>query len=1059
MFIKQQAPCVVCFYISGMNIRLLRSWVYVIFIFFAMGMTQVVFARDKSRFNLYTALDGLSNDHITAIVQDTYGYMWIATPRGLNRYDGKHVVQFRGGKGTHALPDENISDLLWLSKTRLAVCTDLGLRIINTLHGETNDIIIPAFNKKYLHKFNRIMAVLSDRQEHIYILTRSGFYHFDAQYRLVFRFDYYTREQTATTGFAFGNAACWRSAEELVITTIDGAYTYNTRRYQLDLITSSHPLLPELAIPHNCLMRQTTLTSFILVKNGTDSIFYVDNTLKRKVGSAIGDNKLVDEFNWRSTLFRVNDSLFYFNSRENGYFKMHIDAVTGKVTIDPNRYLPGYQCNDFQIGRDNRLWIATSTGLLKETENITSVRQVCLPPEICKAAPAVNIRQLLCFQDKLYVACSGNGGLLVYDKRTLSFLYRVDLKKYLKEEYVYAILHARGDTLLIGTDGLLLWLKTGTNTTGIVELEGWDRVHNWVAGLLKDRRGIIWMFSNDNSKTYQLRAGTGNFRRLPYDTSMFTRVVEVSDVKEDAAGNIWASGHGVCRIHPTSGSPEFYMDSFPHNGFQRTQVTSIGFDQHNTLWAGIVNNGLAGYDMRKGSFRHFTTSDGLPDNYIKAVQSIGNKLWIATANGMAVLNLLTNRISKFSGADSFPSLPVSSKSFFYDADARYLYSGFTKYIVRFNPDSLLYPQSPPSLFIESLHLLNDTTYYHPGAAIQIPYNRNDLTVTIGCISYHDVESQRIAYRMANANDMSWQLLSGNLIHFNNLPPGTYHLQVKLFAANNRWPEQVTAIRLIVTPPFWKTTWFTGLMALSLLSLIYIIYRVNINIVRKAERAKRDELAWLNQQLAEAQLSALQAQMNPHFIFNALNSIKRMMLDDENRDASKYLSRFALMIRLTLDHSRETFVTLQETIEYLRAYLDMEQLRFGSSFSYSIETKGMQQEEDSIIPTLMIQPLVENAIWHGLMHRKGDKKIVIRFVQHGDMVTCTIQDNGIGIRQSEKKRLVTGRSQVGLENLRNRIKIMNEKYHLHCTLDISDLGETSHHETGTLVVLRFIIKAL
>jgi Histidine kinase/GAF domain len=144
--------------------------------------------------------------------------------------------------------------------------------------------------------------------------------------------------------------------------------------------------------------------------------------------------------------------------------------------------------------------------------------------------------------------------------------------------------------------------------------------------------------------------------------------------------------------------------------------------------------------------------------------------------------------------------------------------------------------------------------------------------------------------------------------------------------------------------------------------------------------KREELATINQQLAEAQLTALQTQMNPHFIFNALNSIKRMILDNENRNASRYLSKFAQMIRMTLNHSKETFVTLQETIEYLHAYLDMEQLRFSSSFSYIIETIGKPDEEEINIPALMIQPLVENAIWHGLMHTAGDKKITIRFIQ-------------------------------------------------------------------------------
>jgi len=225
---------------------------------------------------------------------------------------------------------------------------------------------------------------------------------------------------------------------------------------------------------------------------------------------------------------------------------------------------------------------------------------------------------------------------------------------------------------------------------------------------------------------------------------------------------------------------------------------------------------------------------------------------------------------------------------------------------------------------------------------------------------------------------------------------------------------------------------------------------------KSLAIKREELATINEQLAEAQLTALQAQMNPHFIFNALNSIKRMILDNENRNASRYLSRFAQMIRLTLNHSKETFVTLQETIEYLYAYLDMEQLRFGSSFSYIIETTGLPDEEEINIPTLMIQPLVENAIWHGLMHRQGDKKIVIRFEQYNDMVTCIIEDNGIGIHASRKMKQENKRPSVGLENLRNRIKIMNEKYNMNCSLGITDLSETDNSLTGTRVVLKFKI---
>jgi LytS/YehU family sensor histidine kinase len=220
-------------------------------------------------------------------------------------------------------------------------------------------------------------------------------------------------------------------------------------------------------------------------------------------------------------------------------------------------------------------------------------------------------------------------------------------------------------------------------------------------------------------------------------------------------------------------------------------------------------------------------------------------------------------------------------------------------------------------------------------------------------------------------------------------------------------------------------------------------------------AKQQELASINEQLAEARLSALQAQMNPHFVFNALNSIKRMILDGDNEMASRYLSKFALMIRMTLEHSKEIFVTLDENIEYLKAYLNMEQLRFGDSFSYTIQTDEIIDVEEVLIPSLMIQPLVENAIWHGLMQAEWDKKIQVTFSQIQNKIICTVEDNGIGIRQSEKlreKQRPLHRS-VGLQNLQKRIRIMNEKYDTECVLAITDLANEGHSGSGTRVVLQ------
>jgi sensor histidine kinase YesM len=199
-------------------------------------------------------------------------------------------------------------------------------------------------------------------------------------------------------------------------------------------------------------------------------------------------------------------------------------------------------------------------------------------------------------------------------------------------------------------------------------------------------------------------------------------------------------------------------------------------------------------------------------------------------------------------------------------------------------------------------------------------------------------------------------------------------------------------------------------------------------------------------------------MNPHFIFNCLNSIKGMILNDERQKASRYLSKFANMIRTTLNQSKEIFTTLYENIEHLENYLVMEKLRFDDSFCFNVIVDEDIDKEEILIPTLMIQPLAENAIWHGLMYKTGDKELTIRFSRLDGTISCSIEDNGIGIHRSEQLRKLSKSSHksVGLNNLRNRIKIMNEKFDTGCTLQINDMQEIDNSRSGTRVVLRFKI---
>ena len=218
------------------------------------------------------------------------------------------------------------------------------------------------------------------------------------------------------------------------------------------------------------------------------------------------------------------------------------------------------------------------------------------------------------------------------------------------------------------------------------------------------------------------------------------------------------------------------------------------------------------------------------------------------------------------------------------------------------------------------------------------------------------------------------------------------------------------------------------------------------------KIKQDTLkVVLERKMSDAILSSLLAQMNPHFIFNCLGSIKQMILENEPENANNYLNKFAKMIRLSLEYSRRPYVSVKEKLEYLNNYLQMELLRFDHSFSYHIEVDENICVDELGVPPMMLQPLVENAIWHGLLNKTGDRELFIRYKLLDDRLICEVEDNGIGINQSGH-RPKRGHQSFGIENIRHRLALLNEKYHLNCRLEIKDKSETNKNESGTLAIL-------
>jgi sensor histidine kinase YesM len=214
-----------------------------------------------------------------------------------------------------------------------------------------------------------------------------------------------------------------------------------------------------------------------------------------------------------------------------------------------------------------------------------------------------------------------------------------------------------------------------------------------------------------------------------------------------------------------------------------------------------------------------------------------------------------------------------------------------------------------------------------------------------------------------------------------------------------------------------------------------------------------------QQLAEIQMMALRAQMNPHFIFNCLNSIQLYTTSNDAAKASLYLNRFSQLIRLVLENSRSERVTLANELEALRLYLEMESMRFKDKLGFKIEIDTSLDTDLIEIPPLLLQPYVENAIWHGLMHKQEGGMVQVKVdPMPEDCLRITITDNGIGrAKAAELKSLsATRHKSFGMKVTGERISLINRLYQTHTRVQIHDLTDTAGKPAGTEVVLEIPI---
>jgi sensor histidine kinase YesM len=281
-------------------------------------------------------------------------------------------------------------------------------------------------------------------------------------------------------------------------------------------------------------------------------------------------------------------------------------------------------------------------------------------------------------------------------------------------------------------------------------------------------------------------------------------------------------------------------------------------------------------------------------------------------------------------------------------------------------------------------------------------------------------------------------------------------QINLLNKDNQLKEQK-----LKQQAFIKNGLIIGILLLILLSVF--VFR-SLTLKRRNDKLRMKKNLEVQQlesekKQSELEMQALRAQMNPHFIFNCLSSINRFILKNEGKTASNYLTRFSRLMRMVLMNSQKSLISLDDELQMLEIYLEMERLRFKDSFDYAITFLNVVDSDNIFIPPLLLQPFCENAIWHGLMHKEGQGRLDVELSMHDNILYCAITDNGVGREKAEEMNSKSAEKEksMGLKITTERLALLNREKGLHTFYEIADLKDESGNAAGTKVILKISFK--
>jgi len=708
----------------------------------------------------------------------------------------------------------------------------------------------------------------------------------------------------------------------------------------------------------------------------------------------------------------AGDSLYYFNEFAGA---TEYNVRTGHT----RRFLTGKQVSRTYHDATGNIWFTTlGQGIFRlNSDEFRTIR--LKPPSGTEASSIWFINRI-------------GGHLVVGDNQNYIFIFSLPDMKVLnalsatgiaKNHIVNVSLLANGDTLVAG-DGSTSMINSNIGNPRYVG-EGLKSTFNKSPDQL-----LVSSFWG---------VGLLNLRTMRTDTLWHERSTTVYYRKDTI---LIGTLNGLFAMS-AKGPIAAYASSIP---FFRRRISALAESGDGTLWVASYDAGIVGY--RNGQvIASITKRQGLTSDICRTLLAKGNNLWVGTDKGLNRVRLGQSGlpITQYTSQDGLGSNVINTVF----ADSQVIYVGTPAGLSYFDERKVDLSEGCRLYLLSVIN--SEQERIQDTAALSLPYTDRHIKLEFAGISYRSVGDITYSYRLMGL-DSTWRTTKETFLEYQALPPGKYQLQLQ---ALNKFGIQSAMITLPfrVIAPFWETAWFYSLILAAFLSLVWFFVTLRIRYIRRRQ-SEKDEL---NRRVVEMEHMALQAQMNPHFIFNCLNSIQQYIFDQDIFAANKYISGFSRLIRETLLHSARPLITISQEVSYLTNYLALEKLRFKDKMDFSVDVDPDIDVHMVYIPPMLIQPYAENSMRHGLRHKtsgKGHIAITIRKSENG--LTVTVEDNGIG--RSEAARYKTAEhieyQSRGMTLTAERIQIMNTLHGEGIRVEVEDLTDGNGIAAGTRVIVRF-----